>query len=418
MSVHAINATAAQYSSKSHPAFNGNPLIEALPAALTLEDIAEKTRYVPAITEEDRQAPNYLRLALIEDISFAYLASPQLVRLYYDVYAKLMQGYRFRNPLKAETQRFMYALSANTQTVPRWNQTTANVSLFIGPSGLGKTTTIENLCALFPAVIQHSAYETEPLLLMQPVILRVDCPSSGDKCELMSAIWSAFDTALGTDYASQYLSNTSDTIGMQRKLSVACATHYVGMIIVDELQNLHRNDVMGSRKATPRFLEELFNRIGIPVLLVGTWQTVPLLDSSFKTMRRTVGDLPMVEMPYARDDIYWNKLVEMLWSLQYCRNITPLSDEISEYIFFCTAGIPALLKRLIKAANKLAIQLGTETMDLNLLESVYATDFHGIHRALSSLRNADVGTFEDLMRPEQMLSSAMELVDETEGEPC
>jgi len=415
MNVKTIATTPATYNKILHSAFSNNPLIEALPQSLSVKDIALRANYIPEIGEEDKHAPDLIRLALVEHIDLAYLASPQLVRLYQTVYAKLMQGYRFRNPLDTSVQRYMYELSANTKVIPRWNQTSASVSLLIGPSGFGKTTTINNLRRLFPEVIQHTSYGDTHLSLLQPVIVYVECPSSGNKSELISSIWNALDSALGTDYAEQYGAASMDPISVQKKLCTACMSHFVGMIIVDELQNLHGNDTTHASKASPRFLEELFNQIGVPVLLVGTWQSVPLLSSSFKTTRRSVGDSPMIERPYGADDGYWKNLVEQLWTLQYCQKFTPLNDEIFQYIYYCTAGLPSLLKRLIKAANQYSIQFRTEIIDHDLLVDVFQNDFCAIHNALNCLRNGDSGGFEDLIKPEQFLPSITEGVSAAVG---
>jgi energy-coupling factor transporter ATP-binding protein EcfA2 len=405
----AMQITDAIYTPQPLSVFQGNPLIEALPPALSPREIQSRVDFLPLISDTDRAASTMMRLALIEDINYAYQTSPQLLRLYTDTYTTLLQSYRFRNPLASSTQAFLYSLSGPNRNVPVHNHTTASATLFIGPSGLGKSTTIANLQMLFPAVVKHTTYHKHELFMHQPIFLKVDCPSNGSKTELIQNIWRAMDQALmQTDYTQQYKTHHWEVCSLKDELRSAMLSHGVGMLIVDELQNLHPNHTSGNDKASLSFMEELFNSIGIPVLLVGTWETVKLLSDSMKTVRRTTGDTPMIERPYKRDSKYWTSLVDGLWSLQYCHQVTPLTDEFRDVIYHCTAGLPALLKRLVKAANKRAIISGHEKIDMDILESVYANDFLPLQRALDTLRSGNRSQFEDLVRPEVLLSRAFE----------
>ena len=77
------------------------------------------------------------------------------------------------------------------------------------------------------------------------------------------------DDLLGTSYSEQYSSRRATLDRMMIAMSRLCISHNVGVLIIDEIQNL-----CSAQKGVPEkvlnFFVTLVNTIGVPVIMIGT----------------------------------------------------------------------------------------------------------------------------------------------------
>lgn len=393
-----IEPITAQYRELSLAKYRDNPLIESLPAPLTAGILMQRTMALPRTPTNLASHTRLERKMLAEDIGCAFVTPQLTLRLYEEVYIRLCEGYLARNPLVSKVQQSLHRIRDPFSAPLPGAKTSAASSLFIGPTGLGKTAVVRSVFSQFPVVISHTQYRGHPLLLKQIVYLKIDCPSNGSRLAFINNIWHALDIALGTHYHEQYSKARLKIPDLQKCIAAACAMHAVGFLVVDEVHYLRPvledND---KEQATLPFVDELLNGIGIPVLLIGTWKSARLLNRNATTVRRASSALTLAEKPYPLTSKYWEKLVDELWAYQVCLQPAVLNDEWRQRIHHFTCGLPALLVKLLIAAQKRAIDTGKDTVDGKILEEVYQREFVLLHEALNALRHGHHERYEDLL---------------------
>src|SRR5215510_2375838 len=133
------------------PEYHKNPLIEALPPIWTRAEVTEKLAHFPPYCEEQRRRPDHLRLHLIENVREFFI--PQGIHLEIEIRVSCMlrRGYRQRNPL---ARGYWPAINNQIETMrlkpPGKVFLSAKARGFavVGPSGVGKSTTLENILLL------------------------------------------------------------------------------------------------------------------------------------------------------------------------------------------------------------------------------------------------------------------------------
>ncbi|MCV5824216.1 transposase, partial [Escherichia coli] len=87
--------------------------------------------------------------------------------------------------------------------------------------------------------------------------------------------------------------------------------HSVGLVVVDEAQNLaksSRNEVLSiNEKTSIKFVEELFNRVGVPIMLVGTFATLALFERETTIGRRVTKNGSMLLASCDSNSSFWNR---------------------------------------------------------------------------------------------------------------
>lgn len=168
------------------------------------------------------------------------------------------------------------------------------------------------------------------------------------------------DRILGTEYAVKAVRRQSVTLdALVSQLSQLCITHNIGIIIIDEIQNvLSASTKRGNNSRLVRFLAQLMNDTGICAVLVGTPEVGALFDSEPHLARRTRG-LRIGALEYGE---LFHHLLSGLWQMQYTQIYQPLTERLEGLLFEISGGLPALLAQVIALAQTQAIESGTEIL--------------------------------------------------------
>ena len=230
-------------------------------------------------------------------------------------------GYQARNPAMigfwGDVQLRVQSLGMVRQS-PR---STATGFTIIGMSGVGKTTSIEAILALYPQVIFHSHYHDHDFNFTQIVWLKQNCPFDGSVKGLCLNFFQAVDDLLGTRYYDNYASGRKTVDELLPRMALVASLHSIGVLVIDEIQHLSQAKSGGSGKML-NFFVQLINTIGLPVVLVGTYKAISLLSGEFRQTRRGTGQGDLVWDRMKNDDD-WKWFVNCLWGYQY---VTPLKS--------------------------------------------------------------------------------------------
>jgi hypothetical protein len=162
-------AVIAQYRNHQLSEYNDNPMIQALPPILSIEEFVEYVTRLPKFSPEERELEPHYRFHCIERLSRYFDPQNHSIELYKLICVLIMQGYLGRNPLEsgyAKRSRQIYeALQAkdgrNLQDYVTVPVSVSSLTL-IGPSGIGKTTNLINILELYPQVISHPEHNVYP----------------------------------------------------------------------------------------------------------------------------------------------------------------------------------------------------------------------------------------------------------------
>lgn len=397
----------AKYSSPELPKYKGNPLIEALPRILSRQQITKALQRSPKVPRNIDSIPPHRRKHMAMDIYHFFQPLSVHLRLEGMTSRTLRDGYLARNPLDPSysgTLRERLEFFKNRKAGESRFEPTAAGFFIIGMSGVGKSTGMSAALSLTPQVIVHSCYRGRPFTRLQVAWLRLECPQDGGSpAGLLYDFFQQMDDILGTNYTSTYGLRGRNVDELLLFMAVVAANHSLGLLVVDEIQNLSKTKGGGASQII-NFLVKLINTLNLPVILIGTYKAVNVLNNEFRLARRGSGqgDLVWDRMPF---DDEWRLYAEALWEIQYVMNRTPVTDSLSEVLHGLSYGIPDIANKVFMAAQWRAIDTGVETVTEDLLRSVYRDEFRLVNQILEVLKSGNIATLynvQDVCPPQVM----------------
>ncbi|MBA1146682.1 AAA family ATPase [Ectothiorhodospiraceae bacterium WFHF3C12] len=333
------------------------------------------------------------RRAATERLRRCVVPTSQYPEIYEAIYSTILSGLVGRNPVDPRFVRWHSDLARNA--VIR-EATSSPTLLLTGLSGSGKSTLVESVLSCFPQVIRHTRYSGEPLQRSQLVYLRVDVPPDASRRAFCLSILDAIDSALDTNYGTQYRKPHTRLGDLETAICTACTAYGVGILVLDELQNINVQNA-GGQEALLNLFDTLTNRARVPIMQVGTPAALRVFGNRFRAARRagTAGVVELERPVHGSED--WQFLVEVAWRGQWVKNPTPLTKSLDKTLYTLSQGLPAVLYRLVALANHAAISEGSERINAQCLKAVYRKQFGLMRPALSALRKGDQGRYEDLM---------------------
>ena len=267
----------------------------------------------------------------------------------------------------------------------------------LGISGIGKSTTVESILSLYPQVIRHTQYRGIPLVMHQVSWLKIDCSCDGSLKGLCMDFFRELDGLLGTSYSEQYSSRRATLDRMMIAMSRLCVSHNVGVLIIDEIQNL-----CSAQKGVPEkvlnFFVTLVNTIGVPVIMIGTPKALSILQNEFQQAKRGSGqgDALWERMP---NDTSWELFCRAIWTYQYTKGHIPFTTGMKDALYEEAQGIPFLAVHIYKLVQEDAILSGKESFteaDLHRIASEKMGLTKPMREAMKAGREVDLKQYIDI----------------------
>lgn len=378
--------------------YSGNPLIDALPPVRSDEDWLRTLFGQPNFDPLQLEADAYVRSYFVANLKHLFFPTAHHVKLARRVDQLIRWGYDYRHPRSPARTAMLQKTYAEAQAAGKaMNQTYSNVGpicsySLIGGSGMGKSTSIERVLASYPQCIRHPIHH-----LTQVVWLKVDCPKNGDVLDLAASVVGAFDRLLGTSSIPANWRRRGD--GYYRaKVSHLAVAHHLGILVLDEMQNLCARK-SGGREVMLNWFQELVNDLKVPIILLGTYKATKVLQLDMRHARRA-GIFGSERWDPLKPGAEFNALVQALWRFQWLRRPGELTDEIKKVIYEETQGTRAFIVDMFLVAQLYALWKGDETLTPELFKQVARTEFSAVQPMLDALRSGDparIRKFDDLM---------------------
>lgn len=395
--------------------YDGNQFIRVLPPPPSSEECFEFLRSDPPVNEAERLLAPHLReqLAFIR-VKQAFIPVTTQLRQAQLIDLLIRNGYAARNPSLGRYQAGMTALArartadAGPKASKRKAGGTADSMVVLGPSGIGKTTLLWRMLEAYPQVIQHC--DERLGIVTQIVWIRVEAPADGSPRQLVLSMFHEIDKLLGTDYVQRLGSLPREQLLL--KAQETCALHAIGLVAVDEIQNL------ANSKAGPEdlmsFLTSLVNVVDVPILMIGTMAAVDMMTSGFRTARRGEGIGSIVYEPM-KNDSEWKEFVKRIFRYQWTTTPTDPTPELADVLWDESQGIIDIALKLFVLSQMRAIRLGargrSEAITAGLIRVVAKESLRLVRPMLDALRRKDwkaLARYEDLGGLDAFLAAELE----------
>lgn len=388
--------------------YRDNQFINCLPAILSPQEAYSALINLPDHDQAERDLPAYLRCHCVLRLNRYMDPLERQLALEAAVSIAIRQGYVGRNP---RSTNYIHRLQNAYERVRQGSlhasvhdvESTAAGFCVIGCSGSGKTRSFDRTLRLYPQTIVHSG----EFSLVQVPWIKLDCPTKGSPKDLCIKFFYAMDRLLGTQHRARHGTSRNSVGDMVVHMADIADRHALGILVVDEIQNLVRARGEGQEDLL-NFLVSLVNEIGIPVVVVGTPDAEPVLQEKFREARRVIGVGSDFWDPMERT-ASWEHFVRRMWKFQWTREITPLTDDIRDLLYDRSQGIIDIVIKLFMLAQFRAIFLGgttgqPERLDVKLLKHVADESFRLIEPMIDALRRKDsrqLATYDDLTSLQQ-----------------
>jgi hypothetical protein len=392
----------ASYKEQLLERYKGNPTIEALPMIRSAQEVTDLMAYYPARQTNGRELPPEFRMHLIMDAVHFFEPLPVHIDLEQRISRVVRDGYLGRHPM---ARNHWQDIDQRIETIVRAGGIplrTSNVIGFsvIGLPGTGKTTGVERVLQTYPQVIRHQAYKGEPFNRTQLVWLKLTCPHDGSIKALCLDFFNDVDALLGTQHRGDYAYAGQRPRTVEELIQGMCRVgwiHCLGLLVIDEIQHLNQANSGGDKRMLNFFLK-LMNILGLPVILIGTNAALEILTRELRQIRRSCGQGDLIWDRMVNDGVWW-LFVESLWRYDFTKSQTPLTQEISDALYYESAGIVDFAVKLFLLAQVRAISTGIEKINASIIHSVAQDSLRLAQPALQAIRTGDmrsVATMTDL----------------------
>lgn len=272
-----------------------NPFIQALPKQLTGKELIAYLGQEQILPEQWNELSPTKRMELVEKLHFLYIPMDYSISTYNLIYRSLRTAYEGKK--MADVNQQMEAIGIAIQKkdftiMPDCEHQADSFSL-LGAPGMGKTETINRVLRNIPKVIVHESYFDKKLNQIQIPYIRIQCPSNKSPKAACIQILHELDSILGTDYTDGKRLRSVNMDMMICKISQLCMRFHVGIIVIDEIQNILRmnENAVASKESFISFMVELSNKTGVGIVSVGTPKESPYRADDSKR-RENQGELP------------------------------------------------------------------------------------------------------------------------------
>lgn len=343
------------FTSKLPEMKSGNELISAL-------------SIIPKYDESICQQNQAVRLMALSDLYQIYIPSQMSLEIYSKLYLALLRSMQKKGTQMAIKQRYENYKAIQQQSYSGIMGGSDSFTI-IGTSGIGKSSAISRAISL---ITENRIIEVDkPYTKIIPCLI-VQCPFDSSVKGLLLEILRKVDEELGTDHYIHAVKSRASTTDMLIGAVSSIALNNIGMLVVDEIQNVVNSK---NGKSLIGALTQLINNSGISICMVGTPESTVFFEQAMQLARRSVG-LQYTTMKY---DEYFQSFCKIIFKYQFLKNQTEITAAITEWLYEHSAGVVSVVVSLIHDAQEIAILTGKEVLNLDTLNEAYQQRLSLLH---------------------------------------
>lgn len=342
-------------------------LVEKMPEMLSGKELYDRLTGLPEYSEEVRRKSQTERLIALSTLYDIYLPSEMSVEIYSKLYLALLRSLQ-KKGTRAAVQQSYQNHNMIIQKESRGIIGGSDSFSIVGCSGIGKSSAINRAISI---ITKNRMIEIEkPVTRIIPCLI-VQCPWDASVKSMLLEILRKSDELLETDYYSNALkvrATTDVLIGVVAQV----ALQHIGLLIIDEIQNCV---TAKGGKGLVSMLTQLINSSGISIGLIGTPDTLSLLESAFQLARRSLG----LQYNALNNDEYFMGFCRLLFQYQYVQKDMEITPQIIDWLYEHSGGVTSVVVSLIHDAQEIAILTGYEMLDVVMLNQAYNQRLQLLH---------------------------------------
>jgi|GEM_PF-1738205 len=339
-------------------------LPERLDATELFKKIGRKVDYSDSLNESFAR-----RKTLINSLKSDWFYAHEVhMEIYDHLYDAIYESYRLRHPdntisIVNATREWMENATKKGYVPPTLNDFVPSGFSVLGISGAGKTHSVTRILRSCFDQLIHRGNTT------QITYLKTNCTHRGSLKEMCIMFLHEVDKLTGSKYVEQYTRARYNTEELCAVVGNIAARHHVGIWIIDEIHHL-KSIQFRSRDQIINFLKNLNAVVGLPIVYIGTAEATSIIAGNFQQARRAQGLGSIIIKEFKEDSTGWKKLMAALWRRQILKTPGPLTSEISEAYYRRSQGIFDSVMTLHIQAQKTALNLEQETIDVSIIDDV------------------------------------------------
>ena len=342
-------------------------IIHILPSMKSGDDLFSALEVLPEYEESIRSADVPVRLMALSDLYRIYVPSQMSLEIYSKMYLALLRSLQ-KKGTKLAVQQKNQNYKAIIQQEYSGIMGGSDSFTIIGASGIGKSSAISRAITL---ITENRVIEVEnPYTKIIPCIC-VQCPFDSSVKGMLLEILRKVDEMIDSKYYENALRARTTTDMLIGNVSQVALNH-IGLLVVDEIQNVCNSK---NGKSLVGMLTQLINNSGISICMVGTPESAVFFEQAMQLARRSLG-LRYDVMEYGDN---FKTFCEVLYSYQYVKQRTEITDGITEWLYEHTSGNISVVVSLIHDAQEIAILNGKEVLDLEALQEAYKQRLSMLH---------------------------------------
>lgn len=348
-----------------------NNIVNQLPSMLSGDALISALQILPKYNKSICNESVAIRLTELSNLYNIYVPSYMSTEIYSKLYLSLIRSLQ-----KKTSQALIRQQYENYKAIKQQEYTSiiggSDSFTIIGCSGIGKSAAISRAISV---ITQNTILHIEnPYSKIIPCVV-VQCPFDSSVKGFLLEILRKVDETLDSHYYTNAIKSRATTDMLIGSVSQVALNH-IGLLIVDEIQNVvnskNGKNLIGS-------LTQLINNSGISICMVGTPESSKFFEQAMQLARRTLG-LQYNKLYY---DDYFKSFCQLVYSYQYVKNYTSITDSIIEWLYEHSNGIISVVISLIHDAQEIAILNGSEKIDFNNLNVAYQTRITLLHNYIN-----------------------------------
>ena len=339
-----------------------------LPRMKSGKELISELSIIPKYDESICEQDQTVRLVALSDLYQIYIPSQMSLEIYSKLYLALLRSMQKKGTQMAIKQRYENYKAIQQQSYSGILGGSDSFTI-IGTSGIGKSSAISRSISL---ITENRIIETDkPYTKIIPCLI-VQCPFDSSVKGLLLEILRKVDEELGTDHYHHAITSRAATTDMLIGAVSSIALNHIGMLVVDEIQNVANSK---NGKNLIGALTQLINNSGISICMVGTPECTVFFEQAMQLARRSVG-LQYTAMNY---DEYFQSFCKVLFQYQYTRQRAEITPAIIEWLYEHSAGVISVVVSLVHDAQEIAILTGKELLSLETLNEAYQQRLSLLH---------------------------------------
>ena len=342
-------------------------VIRILPTMKSGDDLFSALEVLPEYDKSICTADVPMRLMALSDLYRIYVPSQMSLEIYSKMYLALLRSLQKKGTKMAIQQKNQNHKAIIQQEYSGIMGGSDSFTI-IGASGIGKSSALSRAITL---ITENRVIEVgNPYTKIIPCIC-VQCPFDSSVKGLLLEILRKVDEVIDSKYYQNALRARTTTDMLIGSVSQVALNH-IGLLVVDEIQNVCNSK---NGKSLVGMLTQLINNSGISICMVGTPESAVFFEQAMQLARRSLG-LRYDVMEYGTD---FRKFCEIVFSYQYVKQKTDITDGIMEWLYEHTSGNISVVVSLIHDAQEIAILNGKEVLNLESLNEAYQKRLSMLH---------------------------------------